>query len=372
MDGETDSRKSVSKVSQSFVVTKTQAPTRPCTRNRLSRLAVRTLATKWCVWRVKSVYRTLGHVTLIVAVATKNYALHASDRYTSIQPIPKEPRRDWDMHANKTIVTIGADCWLVLGYTGLAYLDGKPTDQLIAEAISGHPDLSSGAPFTPWSAPLPHYREIRDRVEHKIADAYSRLPKATADKYPTLVLASGVQRKDKKFHGVMFEIKVHGSTSSSREIVPKLSAVGWCQIEVIDRLDAKIPTAESAEELRDMMMDTVIETSQLTDEVGEDVMGVILDKRTNTIKSHFRPAKPERQAKLLAQVGHLGDQFKQMASVSTPYVLIPGVIFKPSIGVPVGWAMDSGINFEYSGFDIDGPAAGGGFLAGQPRKPEPR
>jgi hypothetical protein len=321
-------------------------------------------------------------MTLIVAMACRNYAFHASDRYVSVQPTPKNPSGDWDMHANKTVIAVGSDCWLVLGYTGLAYLDGKPTDQLIAEAISGHDNLSGGAAFIPWFVPqLPHYREIRDKIEGKLADAYSRLPKTTADKYPTLVLASGVQRKNNLIHGVMFRVTVQGSTSDSVELTPStispsrfhINAVGMVNNPVIDRAKDRITqmTNGSLEQVRDILMEAVIETSQLTDYVGEDVMGVVLDKQNNKISTHFRRVDPQRQAELLDQAGNINDRFKQMPTVSTPYVLTPGMIFGPSIGNPGGWSINNGISFEYSGFGFDPPEPGGAFVASQPRKPQP-
>ena len=45
-------------------------------------------------------------MTLILAAITGHYAIHASDRYTSIQPTPKYPSPDWDRHANKTVVAV--------------------------------------------------------------------------------------------------------------------------------------------------------------------------------------------------------------------------------------------------------------------------
>jgi hypothetical protein len=266
-------------------------------------------------------------VTLIVAVATGNYAIHASDRYVSVQPTPKNPSGDWDMHSNKTVVAIGSDCWLVIGYTGLAYLDGKPTDQLIAEAISGYDDLSGGAAFIRWFRPdYPHYRAIRDQIERKIADAYSRLPEATANKYATLVLASGVQRKDNKIYGVMFRITVQGKTSSAIELAPDrfpynqfhINAVGMVHNPIIDRAKQRIETTNpiTPQDIRAILMDAVIETSTLTDHVGDDVMGVVLDKPDDTISTLFRRADPERQAELLQQVGNVDEQLKQMATVS--------------------------------------------------------
>lgn len=79
-------------------------------------------------------------VDLIVSAVAGDWAFHASDRFVSVDPTLDNPTEEYDPHANKTVVAVGADCWVVLGYTGLAFLDGKPTDQLIAEAISGYDD----------------------------------------------------------------------------------------------------------------------------------------------------------------------------------------------------------------------------------------
>ncbi len=321
-------------------------------------------------------------MTLIVTVATGNWAIHASDRYVSVQPTPGNPGGDWDLHANKTVVAIGSDCWVVLGYSGLAYLDGKPTDQLIAEAISGYDDLSGGAPSTPWLRPVyPHYRAIRDQVERKIADAYSRLPDATANRYATRVLASGLQRQDNGVYGVMFKITVQGKNSSATELAPdrlppnqfRIDAVGSVYTPAIEKAQHRIETINpiTPEDIREILMDAVTETSALNEYVGDDIMGVILDQPKDTIGTLFRRPDPQRQAELLKQVANVEEQFKQMATVSTPYVLTPGMIFGPSIGNPGGRNMNSGIKFEYSGFDFDPPQPGGEFVSGQPRKPPP-
>ena len=85
-------------------------------------------------------------MTLIVAAVAGNWAFHASDRFVSVEPTPDNPTGEFDPHSNKTIVVVGSDCWLVLGYAGIAYLDGKPTDQLIAEAISGYDEFEALLP----------------------------------------------------------------------------------------------------------------------------------------------------------------------------------------------------------------------------------
>lgn len=323
-------------------------------------------------------------MTLIVAVATGSFAVHASDRYVSVQKTPRNPSGDWDVNANKTVVAIGSDCWVVLGYTGLAYLDGKPTGQVIAEAISGYDDLSGNAAFTPWFLEkYPHYREIRDRVESRIADAYTRLPSDVAEKYPTLVLASGIQRKDGMSRGVMFRITVQGTASKAEELASGLlqnqfsiQAVGMVNQQVIDRAKLRIETTEpvTAEDIRDIAMDAVIETSSMTDLVGNDVMGVILRNGTQTVDTHFRRSNLENQEELVKRMSEHEDTFIHSGVTVTPYVLTPGIIYGPSAGTPGGWVSNSGLNFNFSGFDdpekVDGKPVKVVF-AGQPQKPKP-
>ncbi len=323
-------------------------------------------------------------MTLIVAVATGNFAVHASDRYVSVQKTPRNPSGDWDVNANKTVIVMGSDCWVVLGYTGLAYLDGKPTDQVIAEAISGYDDLSGGAAFSPWFPDrLPHYREIRDRVESRIAAAYARLPADVSTKYPTLVLASGVQRKDGISAGVMFRITVQGKTSEAEELASGLaynqffiSAVGMVNGQIIDKAKHRIEGLQpgTAEDIRNIAMDAVIETSRMTDLVGNDAMGVVLSNGEQTVATHFRRSSSKNHDELVQRMKEHEDTFIYSGVTVTPYVLTPGMIYGPSAGTPGGWASTSGFKFNFSGFDEPDKVEGRPVkvvFAGQPRKSKP-
>lgn len=69
-------------------------------------------------------------MTLVLSVATPAYSLHVSDRLVSKSGAP------YDALANKTVVLRAIDGLLVLGYTGPAYMDGKPTDSWIASVVS--------------------------------------------------------------------------------------------------------------------------------------------------------------------------------------------------------------------------------------------
>lgn len=163
-----------------------------------------------------------------------------------------------DPHSNKTVIVCARGCWIVMGYTGLAYLDGKPTDQLIAEAVSGYDDLSDSA-FSFWRPPPElHYREIRNRVEQKLRSAYSRLPKTVAAQYATIILGVGIQRKDGRVHKVMFRTTVQGDSATSIELGPevdafkafRINAVGVVYRPIIDRARDRIQQLEAARNTR--------------------------------------------------------------------------------------------------------------------------
>jgi hypothetical protein len=329
-------------------------------------------------------------LTLIVGLVAGNWAFHASDRFISVKPTSANPTGEYDPHSNKTVVVVGTDCWVVLGYTGLAFLDGRPTDQLIAEAISGYDELPP-AMMTWWQQPPNlHYREIRRRVEEKLKDAYSRLP-AAHKKMPTLVLASGVQRKNNMVTKVMFRTTVIGDTVKSIEMRPDtqqfnsfyIDAVGMVHNPTIDRAKARLsalncPAEEAADQTRDILRDAVLETSALTDKVGDNVMTVVLDNPTQTIRTGLYISDRKRQAELFEKARKeqpdMLDQFAERLTVSTPYVMTPGGIWGPSIGDPGGWSINNEINFDYTGFEDQprktiGPE--GVFFGVQPRRDGP-
>jgi hypothetical protein len=72
----------------------------------------------------------------------------------------------------------GSHCWLVMGYTGLAYFDDKPTDAFIASVLAGGRELTG---MGMWFSGRPlHYREITRSVENAmVVNRGYRLPPAT-------------------------------------------------------------------------------------------------------------------------------------------------------------------------------------------------
>ena len=66
--------------------------------------------------------------------------MQASDRLVSLSP----DLRPYDPNANKSLILGTVDGVALIGYTGLAYIDGRPTDQWIAETLTGL-DLTADA-----------------------------------------------------------------------------------------------------------------------------------------------------------------------------------------------------------------------------------
>lgn len=326
-------------------------------------------------------------MTLIVSAVVGNWAIHASDRLVGKKRTPAAEPIEHDAHSNKTVIVCARECWVVMGYTGLAYIAGRPTDQLIAEAVSGYDDLSDAA-FTYWQPPTDlHYREIRDRVEAKLGSAYATLPKSVASRYATTVLGAGIQRKGGKVHKVMFRTTARGDSVASAELGPtvddfrafRVYAVGMTHRPTLDRAQDRIralhcPPEELADTVRDILKDAVLETHSLVPaSVGEDVMTVVLDNQNRNVRTALHVADPARQAALHQQAMADGDeQFASLLTISTPFALTPGMIYGPSVANPGGWIMNNGITFEFSGFDNDPPRwQGNAFFAAQPRKPKP-
>ena len=82
-------------------------------------------------------------MTLHISFVSNRFVLHISDRLisrpTSFGQVSVDP------NANKSIVFLARDAYVSIGYTGRASLEGRPTDQWIAEKLSNE-DFSTWLP----------------------------------------------------------------------------------------------------------------------------------------------------------------------------------------------------------------------------------
>lgn len=319
-------------------------------------------------------------MTLVLSAVCGYFVFHASDRLTTITPTKKNPDKAWDIHANKTVIVCGHNCWLVIGYTGLAYLDDRPTDEFIASVLAGGADLSSGMGM--WSpGRILHYREITRSIEAAIHDAYQRLPPG-ARKYPTIISGVGVQNRKPRPTHIAFRAVVGKDGVQHQELGNRDQGrftfqtvpIGSVNPSIIDNMRARLRQegTESPEKFRDIMMDAVVETGKQSDVVGEDVMGVILEPLGGKIRVHFRTANPASQAEL-AMLATDSNDSADRPNISTPYILAPGQFFSPAVATG-GWSLHpSGVQIELTGFDKQTPSGPVyGYWATHPRRTQPK
>ncbi|MGU3293873.1 hypothetical protein [Williamsia sp. M5A3_1d] len=311
---------------------------------------------------------------------TRTYAFHASDRLIT-RTHPKNQTEAWDIASNKTVIVVGSDCWLVIGYTGLAYLDNLPTDQFIAEAIAG----SSGmVGMGGWhqTADKMNYRAITERIEDAMGRAYQRLP-AAAKPHTTVLLGAGLQFTSSStgIRHVMFEAQVSTAGAIHHEIGERhqpLNRFGFHSVGSVDvgvrehcRAAIKEYGADSPENIRASLIDAVQATGAKSDVVGEDVMSVTLIPGANRIEAYFTQAPESRAVKPPAP----SPDYEHSPLVYTPYLLVPGMFFSPSVATPGGWITMAGTRHEIH-FDVTGPGLeaipGGPYYFGSHARRQPR
>lgn len=308
-------------------------------------------------------------VTLLINAVAKNHALHASDRLTTYTERRKV--KEWDVRANKTIVVVGSDSWIVLAYTGIAYLDGKPTDQFIAEAITEITHLDKGALISRASLQRLHLNEICRRVAENVQQAFNRLP-LNAQKHKLFIIGSGLQfTKPRWRHLVLgFEFNRSGFEVgcepnrympwNSNQVLP--GGVVIPEIMADARIQLRNRGWQSPDVFRSILVDAVRKTGLASDMVGKDVVSVVLAPEDRTIHVHFdlwRGSDPIQGPSASAEYS------LPPVQLYTPYIILPGVIFCPAASTAGGWHSD-GISVKLHG---NPSSVGGGYFGGYDRKP---
>ncbi|MEU1956427.1 hypothetical protein [Nocardia rhamnosiphila] len=311
-------------------------------------------------------------MTLLVTAVTRNHAIHASDQLVTYGKAGLVVEHD--KRANKTIVIVGSDCWLVLGYTGVAYLDGRPTDQFIAEAVSGVPDLSHGGVLMRGRGQSLriHFEEIGRRIVESVDAAFKRLPPA-AQKHRIILIGSGLQFTKPTWRHLIFQVefskKGWDSFGDAGRRAPwnsySLNAAGDVNHHIIDRARSRIEKgAAPIERIRSIMVDAVRETGAGSKVVGENVVSVILapEKCEIGIYFHLSNAGPAIDPPSADPARPL-----PAPAVYTPFVLLPSAVHCPSIA-SVGVVRVDGLALEFHGPDS---TVGGGFMQGYDREHPP-
>jgi hypothetical protein len=130
-------------------------------------------------------------MTLILTLVTPFHVLQVSDRLVTTQSRTLGART-FDAFANKNLVFFARNALVTIGYTGLAYIDGAPTDHWLAEQLL---DLSLPLEFGARMRTGPEVRledigRVVERVRTRLISTFTRV--GTPSVLQTFVFA-GIQ-----------------------------------------------------------------------------------------------------------------------------------------------------------------------------------
>lgn len=117
-------------------------------------------------------------MTLILTATNASYVLQVSDRLLT------QDSREFDQFANKALIFFARDGIVSVGYSGLAYIRGEPTDHWLAEQISGERIGERGIRI----GPLAQWSDVGTMILRLVRDL-NRLPQAWRDSFGELVIA---------------------------------------------------------------------------------------------------------------------------------------------------------------------------------------
>lgn len=104
-------------------------------------------------------------MTLILGAVAQTVAHQAGDRL--VLAARGKRLSQHDPLSNKQVVVIAPDALVAIGYTGLAYLGGRPTDDVIAEAVAGLP-VGRGITAVARISPI---HDVANRIAECLSDA---------------------------------------------------------------------------------------------------------------------------------------------------------------------------------------------------------
>lgn len=269
-------------------------------------------------------------MTVIIGAVAGDFAFHASDRLVS--KLHKGTVNDWDPIANKCVIVVAEDAVFTIGYTGIAYIQGKSTDIFLAEAVSGLRD----------SRGLLHIGRLKiGRVWDVVVRIRNALTEAFSDRrlngHNHAVVLSGL-RFDRRHQHILWVLKRKTASSNKFELEHlerKNAYRGGFQVALegmSDRVtennlrqDAMVCRRESPTAFRDCLVRSIQQTSSRLDGVGDNCMTVVLRiSQTVDIETHYVPGMPT----LVAEKRLRRELFYPAYS---PYLVTPGGVIAPAI-----------------------------------------
>lgn len=238
-------------------------------------------------------------MTLIFTRIDPNWVTQTSDRAISVPGLPQP--KILDKSSNKAIIFRASDALVTIGFTGLAVLDGLPTDQWIAEQLFGRP--LDRAPVKGYPAlsiegwrPAPNHDVVRsfELAAELLAPAFQRVHEAHPKQQLTLTLVIAGWKWSRRHHPRPFFLSIHKEQNSSkffikhyrrygssselnRKPIPILCAAPGCYLDKADlqNLAEQLDPAGWYEEF-DILVDTYQRVAAVYPAVSANFMSVTI------------------------------------------------------------------------------------------------
>ena len=298
----------------------------------------------------------------------------------SVRSLTAAPPVAHDVLANKTVVLFARRGIVAISYTGLAYLSGVPTDQWLAQTISGV-DLSRAAAIAMGdSISLPF--DVGQALEHlRIEAGRALMREPTPLQRETIefqIVGSQWDRKHGRLRPVMSRItnaRTGGAVFEKLDM-PRLwnpwgsrytVGSGTGVTEALGQLQDRFGEGpRDPEHCLKVMVDVIQQISRAyPGVVGSDCMCVHIQAATPRAKVIFNP-EVRYQAKL-------GGMTTSQPIAFTPFVVSRNMVSMPSISANGLFSSQPGVDIVFQG--LGNPRAetdGSAFLIHQERPPQPR
>jgi hypothetical protein len=309
-------------------------------------------------------------MTLVMSLIHAPIALHVGDRLVTQQE--KGRRKEWDPLANKSVLVLAQNGYMCISYSGLAYINGKPTDQWLAEAASGQETITGvrGGPATLFSTTLiPRIGPALSRIRTAIQTDFASQPLRYRRNGMSLIVTGWIMRRrtiNRQPRPFMLKFRHNGRPGStlvieqlprywdwSRQVMLGTVGVDPGQAKTRVLREAAQPVSRSQDDYEAMLVTCIRAVADGNDAVGKDCMSILM-VRQGIFRVRFLP-NPD------------ADLHRKAAY--TPWVIGPGVMLPSSVlygSLPTLWAGPYQVTFERVP-PLPPSSTSGAY--GQPRRP---
>lgn len=259
-----------------------------------------------------------GKMTLIISYVSAAHAMLAVDRRVTL----RHSGRVHDDISNKMILTVRSDAVVALAYTGLAYLNDKNMDSLIAEVIAGVEIDKYGMVYHPDSTIFDDVGRCLGRIGNSICQIMNKSLQRLSGNILQIV-ANGWQHKTnasriafRPFHFMLDFLIENGRANFvihsiiERDFVYKLSPEvksyialnAYGSLAYMDRISPRLDQLSIAGNIKNaenIVVDSIRSVAELDRSIGDAVNVAVISPMSDSeyfLEANYHPSPKEAVA----------------------------------------------------------------------------